>query len=396
MALVPLCSLLVLWLWLLVLVALRLQIGTGEAKDASDYLSAAQVLHRGGNPYHWQAIWEGKRALLHLSEHTRHKELARVAEPPVLFWAMEPLIGLPFALVCLIYEVLFALCAIVGLTAVALAFGLQRPVIPVLIGLALPPVSYYVDIANLGIFVFAAIGVGFMLARRHPLLSGMALSLAICKPQLAVPIAGLVILFHSSSRLRSIVGFVLGAIVILGASVVITGPRTMVWWLQAFHSFSDTLKIQTMYASLNVLYEPYLPTRASMVIAAMLVMVAVAATLFALRRHWDEEGIAVRPLVWLWLLWFAVSPYDHYYDYVFLAPVLMALITSARQGDRVRAVLILYAVTVAGFLEIVSVANLVSPVLLLIVVGAALLPWPLRRARAGERMAPATSYQTPA
>jgi hypothetical protein len=387
---------LVLWVWLLVLVALQLRVGMGSAKDASDYLAAAQVLHRGGNPYHWQAIWEGKRALLHLSEHTHHKELARVAEPPVLFWAMEPLIGLPFALVCLIYEVVFALCAVVGLTAMAYAFGWSRPVIPVLIGLALPPVSYYVDITNLGIFVFAGLGVGFLLCRRYPLLSGMVLSVAICKPQLAVPIAGLVLLFHSSSRIRSIAGFVVGAAAILAAGLVTTGATTMLWWIHAFHSFSDTLKIQTMYASLNVLYEPYLPTHTSMVIAAVLVVLALAATLLALRHYWHEESVPVRPLIWLWLLWFAVSPYDHYYDYVFLAPVVLALVADTRPGDRARALLILYAVSVAGFLEIISSANLVSPVLLLIVVAASLLPWPLRRARAEDRAAPAPSYQTSA
>jgi hypothetical protein len=387
---------LVLWVWLLVLVALQLRVGMGSAKDASDYLAAAQVLHRGGNPYHWQAIWEGKRALLHLSEHTHHKELARVAEPPVLFWAMEPLIGLPFALVCLIYEVVFALCAVVGLTAMAYAFGWSRPVIPVLIGLALPPVSYYVDITNLGILVFAGLGVGFLLCRRYPLLSGMVLSVAICKPQLAVPIAGLVLLFHSSSRIRSIAGFVVGAAAILAAGLVTTGATTMLWWIHAFHSFSDTLKIQTMYASLNVLYEPYLPTHTSMVIAAVLVVLALAATLLALRHYWHEESVPVRPLIWLWLLWFAVSPYDHYYDYVFLAPVVLALVADTRPGDRARALLILYAVSVAGFLEIISSANLVSPVLLLIVVAASLLPWPLRRARAEDRAAPAPSYQTSA
>lgn len=377
------------------MVGMRLPVGVGVAKDASDYLSASQLLHKGANPYNWHAVWEDKRRILGLGENTRGKQLARVAEPPLLFWAMEPLIGRPFGLVCLAFEIVFGLAAAVGLTALLRSFGWKWPVGALLVGLVLPPVSYYVNIANLGVVVFAFLAVGLLLARRYPLAAGLALSMSICKPQLALPMAGLVMLFHSSSRIRAMGGFVLGTVAILGASALATGPRTLIWWLQAFHSFTDTLRAQTMYASLNALYEPYLPARASMLLAIALLLAAAIVTLLALRRYWNEGPVSVRTIAWLWLLWFAASPYDHYYDYIFLAPVVLAFFPRTRPADGLRAWIVLYAVTVAGFLEMLLPQTLVGPLLLFAVLGASLLPFPVRSG-ARDTVAPARRYQTSA
>ncbi len=394
LALVPLCSLLLFWVWLLVMVSLNGPKNT-VAKDASDYISAAQVLHRGDNPYDWHLVWEGKRKMVGLSEHTRGKQLARVAEPPVFFWAMEPLGGRSLALGSAVLEVVFALSAIVGLWASLAAFGRRRVVLPILIGLALPPMTYYIFIANLGVLVFAACSLGLLLARRHPLLAGCLLSMAICKPQLALPLAGLVLLFHSASWLRSLAGFALGAGGILVASAVTAGPITLLWWLEAFHSFTDTLRFQTLFASLNVLYEPYLPARVSMVIAAALVVVAGAATLLALRRYWGVRPISVRQIAWLWLLWFAVAPYDHYYDYIFLAPVVLSFLASRLPGDRARAVIILYAVTLTAPVQ-TGADHIIAPCLLFVVLAASLIPWPLRGRQSVQHVAAAQSYGTSA
>lgn len=393
LAIVPLCSILFLWVWMLLSVGVGGRIGWNLAKDGPDYISAAAVLHSGHNPYQWTSVWEGKRALLNLPENTPGKELARVAEPPVIFWAMEPLVGMPLGPACLILEAIFLISGIVGLWALLAAFNVRGRPIWVLIGLALPPMSYYIDIANLGVLVFAACSLGFLLARRYPLLAGLLLSLAICKPQLALPLAGLVILFHSAARRRSLIGFALGAVGILGASALTAGPLSLLWWLHAFHSFTDTLSIQTLFASLNVLYEPYLPARDSMIIAATLVVVAGIATLLALRRYWNERPVSVLQIAWLWVLWFAVAPYDHYYDYVFLTPVVLALVTGAR-GGVTRALVILYAVTLSGLIQLAAPQHIVAPCLLLVVTVAALLPWPIRRAPVRDRAATARSYQT--
>lgn len=394
LALAPLCSVLILWIWLLGSVGHALPVGRAAAKDAPDYISAAHVLQRGENLYRPHLVWEGKRHMLGLSENTPGKELARVAEPPVLFWAMEPLIGKPVAPASLALVGLFFLAGLIGLVAACAALGWRNPVVPVLVGLALPPMSYYIFIANLGVVVFAGCSAGLLLARRYPFLAGCLLSLAICKPQLALPLAGLIMLFHSSSRLRAIAGLVAGTAVILGASALTAGPRTLLWWLQAFHSFTDTLHVQTLFASLNVLYEPYLPSRVSMLIAAALVVLAGVATLVALRRHWTDGPLDVRNLAWLWLIWFAVAPYDHYYDYIFLAPVVLSFLANTRPGDRVRAFIILYAVTLAGPLETAAAPpHLIGPILLFIVIGAFLIPWPLRRTREVEHAEPVRQYQ---
>lgn len=394
LALVPLCSLLVVWIWLLGVVSLTGHKGT-VAKDASDYISAAQVLHRGDNPYNWHNVWEDKRRMVGLSEHTKAKQLARVAEPPVLFWAMEPLGGRPLAFGSTILEIVFTLSAVVGLWASLAAFGWRHPVVPILIGLALPPVTYYVFIANLGVLVFAFCSLGLLLARRHPLLAGCLLSVAICKPQLALPLAGLVLLFHSASWRRTLVGFVLGAAGILGASALTAGPVTLLWWMAAFHSFTDTLRYQTLFASLNVLYEPYVPAHISALIAAVLVLLAGAATLLALRRYWAARPIQVRQIAWLWLLWFAVAPYDHYYDYIFLAPVVLSFLTSRVPGDRVRALIILYAVTLTAPIQS-NGEYVIAPCLLAVVLATCLVPWPLRRRPVSQHVPAAQSYGTTA
>jgi hypothetical protein len=182
---------------------------------------------------------------------------------------------------------------------------------------------------------------------------------------------------------------------ILAASAVTAGPRSLLWWTTAFHSFTDTLRFQTLFASLNVLYEPYVSAHVSMLIAAALVLVAGAATLLALRYYWGVRPVGVRQIAWLWLLWFAVAPYDHYYDYIFLAPVVLSFLAGKLPGDRVRALIILYAVTLNAPIQS-SGEHVLAACLLFVVLAASLVPWPLRRRQSAPQVAPAQPYGTSA
>jgi hypothetical protein len=371
-------------------------IGRDLGKDDSDYVGAARVLQSGHNPYRWQAVWHQKQQMLGLSNDQKGKDLARVAEPPLLIWAMEPLTRLPFPDAAAVLEIIFLLSAAAGMTVLLRAFGWRWGLLAlgVLAGMALPPVTDYVYFGNVGIVIFAALGAGVWLARKYPFAAGLFLAVAICKPQVALPLAGLVVLFHSRSRLRALGGFVAGAAAIVAGSALAAGPTSLLWWLHSLHAFTGTLSTQPLLASLAVLYEPYVSSGVAMIIMVALIIPAVLATILALRAYWHDEPLPIRNLAWLWVFWFAVAPYGHYYDYAFLAPVVVSLLACARPGDRVRALVILYAVFLAGPLQTVTPQHAVAPFLLLIVVAASALPWPPsgRRVRPIEELLPADQY----
>lgn len=337
--LAPMCA----FILVAVMAASREPLGRVVGYDFAVYVSAAHVVTNDGNPYDAHAVWAVERELQGLGSRAPDVTLARVAEPPVLFWALQPLAALPFQRAILIGEMVSLMSVVAGLLLLLQAFGWRRSGLALLAGLVLPPTFQYVYEGNVGVLIFAGLALGLLVARRYPVVAGIALSLAICKPQVALPLAGLVILFHAGSRFRALAGFAVGAAVVLAASAIATGPQSLLWWLRGFVSFGRTLVHQPQVASLSALYVGRVPPHVSLLLTAGLLLLAGVATALTFWHVHDAGPMPVRSLAWLWLLWFLVAPYDHFNDYLFLAPVLLSFLATPERSDRLRAISLLYA-----------------------------------------------------
>lgn len=374
LAFIPLCIYLVLYFEGAIAVGWKAGIGRNVATDLTAYISAARVVRAGSDPYNGNAVWRVERGYIHLAKNPPAVNMRRVAEPPVLFWAIQPLTYLPFRAAGLVGEMLILLCAALGLATLLRLNRVKRPALALVVGLLMSPVLLYVYSGNAGVVVFAALAIGLAAARRYPLIAGAILSIAVCKPQVALPLAGLIILFHGSSRHRAIAGFVLGAAGILGASALVTGPQSLLWWMQGFESFGGTLRYQPQIASLPGLYIQRLPAHVSLLLTAGLILLASTLTAITAWRLRHTSPVSVRSLAWLWILWFLVAPYDHYYDYLFLAPVLLSCFACPERRERIRAILLLYGVVLLGLPPGLLPAQLLVSHLVPVAVLVSLLP----------------------
>ncbi len=348
-ALVPLCAYLLTWVVATVIMSQRAPLGSVRATDLAVYAGAGRVVRDGGNPYDGNAVWASAYPLIDPGRRQPPKvNNVRVAEPPVLVWAMQPLADLPFPVTARLAELASLLVVVLGLAAVVVSLGVPRPLLALLIAVAMPPGVQYIYYGNIGVLVFAALGAGLALARRFPFLAGIALAMTICKPQVALPLAGLVILFHTPNRSRAIWGFITGAALLLLSSAAVMGPRSLLWWAQGFRSFSGTISHQIQIPSLSGLYLGRVPAGVSLLLTGTLILMALMATITAWWRLRGSTPVSVRSLAWLWLLWFLVTPYSHYYDYLFLAPVFASCFVARGQAERLRAIALLYGVVLVG------------------------------------------------
>lgn len=316
--------------------------------DIAVYVSAGKVVHRGGNPYSGDAVWSVEHRVLGLGVKPPAINLGRVAEPPILVWAMQLLDSAPFSAMAVITEIVALLCVTGGLLALLRTSEWNSPLVALLVGLLLPPVFEYVNYANVGVIIFASLAIGLALSRRYPVLAGVVLSVTLCKPQVALPLAGLVILFHSASRRRTMTGFAIGITWLLAASAAVMGPQSLVWWVRSFGSFAGTLTRQPQIPSLVGLYLGHVPAHVALLLTVGGLLLAAMATAFTYWRMRDASPVSIRSLAWLWLLWFLVAPYGHYYDYLFLAPVLLACFHTPARAERVRAIVLVYGIVLLG------------------------------------------------
>ncbi len=347
--LIPLCGYLLAWVVATVVMSQRAPLGSVRATDLAVYVGAGRVVRDGGNPYDGNAVWAQAHPLIDPGRRQPPKvNNVRVAEPPILIWAMQPLAGLPFPVTARLAELGSLVVVALGLAAAVVSLGVPRPLLALLIALAMPPGVQYIYYGNIGVLVFAALGAGLALARRFPFLAGIALAMAICKPQVAVPLAGLVILFHTPNRPRAIWGFITGSALLLLSGAPLMGPRSLLWWAQGFRSFSGTISHQIQIPSLSGLYLGRVPAGVALLLTGALMLIASASTIITWWRLRGSAPVSVRSLAWLWLLWFLAAPYSHYYDYLFLAPAFASCFVTRGQAERLRAIALLYGVVLVG------------------------------------------------
>jgi Glycosyltransferase family 87 len=327
--LAPLLTLLLIWSGLLV-AAGAFKGGPGSrafGEDFNVYLSAAHILRSGGNPYDRNLVYRTETSLLHSQglKVYEPRKLVRVGNPPLFFWILGPLTAIPFRLAVLFWVLLMYALAAAGMIGILIHFGWRHRVLPLIVLLSMPMVvhgSLYGEVTSV---YFAALGVSLALSRRYPFVSGVVLSLAWLKPPIALPLALLIMLFHTSSTVRAAAGFALTSALGLILTLVTVGGGSLIQWERSLVAFSQDIAAQPGVVSLSGLYMNWTNSPARIALEA----IAVAAALILTYMYWRQKRPVYGPhgaAVWLWPIWLLATPYAHYPDEMVLAIPVVALL----------------------------------------------------------------------
>lgn len=317
----------------------------GVGPDFGMFYSAARVLATGHNPYdpgHLAAIDPSVMHAANLPVFPL-RALVRVGNPPLFFWLMGPLATLPYRTALFVWIALLVAALAAGSLASLRYFRWTHAGVAILIFLV-PSVDNALRTANVVPFVFAGIGGALALVRRFPLLAGAALTLAWLKPQVGLPLAGLVILFHSPAPRRVLAGFAATTLAETILTILTAGTTPFRWWMHSFTGYSNSITIQGDIASLTGIYYRWAPAEFRLSLQVATVLAAVAVTYLCWRRGLGQET-PMTSVAWLWFLWFLATPYDLFDDQMLLAIPVLALL--GRNGSRLASPLaatILYAV----------------------------------------------------
>jgi hypothetical protein len=324
---VPLVVLLVLWIWFFV--------GEGAFKggpngksfeaDLAMFVGGAQVLKNGGDPYNPAVLYPAERSMLAAQglAITKKKAIVRVGNPPLFFWALSPLTGLPFGRVGLGWAISLYLLSAAGFLLLLRYLGWRNRLIPLVIFLAMPQVFLGAFYGNVVAIVFFAVSLAVALARRYPCAAGALLVLAWMKPPVALPVAALVFLFHARERGKLVVGFVAATTCLVVASAVATGAHSLGMWVGGMLRYSRDVTAEPDIASLAGLYVRPLSADLRLGIGSLVVLGAVAVTAVMFRRLKTSGARPELVAGWLWLVWFLATPYAHFFDEImFTLPVL--------------------------------------------------------------------------
>ena len=332
----PLLLLLILWVYLFYAEGAFKGGPSGKAfgADYTMFLSASQLLQNGGDPYNPTALLRTETALMHRLHRATIKPLqrsqVRVGNPPLLYWAMRPLLRLdyvPAALISLL--VLYGLAA-VGFLCSLRYFDWRSRVVPTVLFLLMPQVVLGAFYGNVIGIVFAAIGVALVLSRRYPALAGAVMCFAWLKPPVALPIVVIVGLFCNQSRSRYFTGFFLATAGATVATLLTCGLGSMGLWAHGLLRYSNDMAIQPDVISLAGLYVHWMPTAPRLILEALTLAAGLGATLAVwTRRRGEAEADWVAPL---WILWILASPYGHFFDEILLAVPVVAFL--GRDGCR--------------------------------------------------------------
>jgi hypothetical protein len=176
--------------------------------------------------------------------------------------------------------------------------------------------------------VFAAIGGCVALLPRCPRLAGALLALSWVKPQISLPAAALVILFHPPFSRRLAAGFSAATICLVSVS----GLHDIRTWFNALTGYSNDIAVQPNLSSLSGLYATSTSAEWRAVFAGTSILVAALLTGVVWYRSRRLETVNPVNVAWLWFVWFLASPYAHYPDQVVLTlPVVALLGRNARQ-----------------------------------------------------------------
>lgn len=326
----PLLVLLILWIWLFYSEGAFKGGPGGKALggDYSMFVSAAQLVRAHGNPYDPSVLIRTETSFLQRVQappiDPKQRTHVRVGNPPLMYFAMEPLIGRPFALTAWISLLsLYALSAL-GFFGLLRYHGWRRRFLPILVFLLMPQVVLGAFYGNPIAIVFAAIGLSLPLLHRNPALAGALLSVAWLKPPIALPAVLLIALFYVPNPRRLAFGFLGASGILLLTTIATTGATSLGLWLRGLSRYSNDMAIQPDVISLNGLYLRLLSNGPRLALEAVTLAAALALTAY----YWQKKQNMSQADVWLaplWVVWMLAAPYGHFFDEILLAVPAVAL-----------------------------------------------------------------------
>lgn len=318
-----------LWVYLVFSAGLFAQGPNGRTLgvDFAVFVSGAQVLKDGGNPYDIHVLFRTERGFLGrqgLAAPTDER-LVRLANPPLFYWALQPLTNIPFRDAAMAWiAAMYALSAVGFLIALRYA-GWTARLWPMAVFLFMPQTVLAATYGNVSGILMIAVTSSLLLARRYPVIAGAILSVGWLKPQITVPIALLILLFHAPFPRRVLAGIALGSAVLLAATIATTGIQSLSWWVGGIAGFSNGVALQPNYVSLAGLYTGWAPSWARLGLELLCLVAALWLTVLVWRAAATRRSIRNAPFL-LWLVWFLAVPYAHFPDEILLAlPVLVLL-----------------------------------------------------------------------
>jgi hypothetical protein len=208
--------------------------------------------------------------------------------------------------------------------------------LPVLAFAASPLLVFAAYPGNVDGIVCGALGWSFAQARSRPMLAGALAAIAAIKPQVGVPLAVLIILFHSARPLRSLIGAMAVAGSVFVATLLTTGPASIEQWLAGMQAFQRHITVVPDLTSSAGLYAYATGPAARSLLSAMSLLaigIIIAAALWYLPRSRPLRPSLVAPL---WLVVAFLTPFAHYHDFAVVAlPFAMIWQDAGPAGRRV-------------------------------------------------------------
>lgn len=326
----PLMVLLVLWIWLFAQQGAFTRGPNGKTlgADMAMFVTASRVQQSGGNPYDPAVLYRAERQWLDRQRivDIARRPTVRVGNPPLMFWLLRPINGLPLQASGFGALVALAILSVVGLLSSLRYLGWRARVVPVVVFMLMPQVVLGVYYANIVGLVFAGLSLGLLLLPRRPIAAGALLTVAWLKPPVALPVVLLMVLFLAPSRLRTAISFAGTSLLLLLLTVLTTGPDALRQWVRGLTGYSRDIATSPSVSSLSGLYVRWAPSGARTALEVVALVAAMALTYVAWRRRAGDATVPALAISWLWLAWFLAAPYAHFFDEILLTvPVLAVL-----------------------------------------------------------------------
>lgn len=188
--------------------------------DFRVYYAAAWV----GTHYGWGHIYDARLASL-----APVPGLYPFANPPLVAWLAAPLTALPYSRGQPVWTVLCGLLTVGAAWSVSLGGTTRLRFLGTALVLATLPAVVTIAFGQSIAICLAAIAAARVLDKNeHPVLAGVALSLAFLKPQDVVLVPLQLLL---ARRFRTVAALAVGGAVLLGVSVATLGPSGLAQWL---------------------------------------------------------------------------------------------------------------------------------------------------------------------
>ncbi len=248
--------------------------------DFAMFYTATHVSQAHGDPYNPPQLLRNETRLMQ-QQHIRmtiSPSLVRVGNPPIYFWALEPLTRLPYRLAGWLWFGLMALATIIGALAAMRIAGWKRRLVPLLLFLSMPvtAIGYY-DGNDISL-VFLGLMLGLLAARRYPVLAGALMAVAWLKPSVTFPLVMLIVLFHVKDRRSVLAGLVLATISLATLTLVVLGSGSFVEWITGLSGYSRDIASQIEIAPLSGLYVGWTSPTVRTILEAASIAVALSLT----------------------------------------------------------------------------------------------------------------------